>query len=182
MLWCIKTGKANRMQKISHHFSIEPNWDINEYKALDYKLDQHKDNEDNQRYINAGHLKESLKLYNYFEPNPMPKSIEYIKSHFTIKKKSVAINLFTPGQYMPIHYDRFTAYKKINNVDDGASICRFMIMLEDSVDGQMLQIGNIIYNTWQAGRVFHWCNKDMHTFYNLSTENRYAVQLTGTYS
>jgi hypothetical protein len=83
---------------------------------------------------------------------------------------------------MPIHYDRFTAYKKINNLDDGASICRFMIMLEDSVDGQMLQIGGTIYNQWKAGRVFHWCNKDMHTFYNLSLENRYAVQLTGTYS
>ena len=67
------------MQKISYHFSIEPNWDIEEYKALDYKLDKHKDEDDNQRYISAGHLEESLQLYNYFEPNPMPDSIEYMK-------------------------------------------------------------------------------------------------------
>ena len=163
-------------------FSIEPKWDIKEYKALDFKLDQHKVDEDNQRYIDAGHLQESLQLYNYFEPKPMPESIEYIKSHFKIKKQSVAINLFTPGQYLPIHYDRFTAYKCLHDVADGASICRFMIMLEDSVPGQMLQIGDLIYNRWEAGRVFHWCNYDRHTFYNLSTENRYAVQLTGTYS
>lgn len=163
-------------------FSIEPKWDIEEYKALDFKLDQHKVDEDNQRYIDAGHLQESLQLYNYFEPHPMPESIEYIKSHFKIKKQSVAINLFTPGQYLPIHYDRFTAYKRLHNVADGAGICRYMIMLEDSVPGQMLQIGDLIYNRWEAGRVFHWCNYDRHTFYNLSTENRYAVQLTGTYS
>lgn len=164
---------------MSYLFSVEPTWDIEDYQKLDYKLDKHKGDEDNQRYIEAGHSPDSLTLYNYFEPNPMPASIEYIKNHFTkIKNISVAINLFKPGQYLPIHYDRFDTYKSINDLVD-ASICRYMVMLEDHQPGQMLQIGSSIYTNWRAGAVYGWCNYDLHTFYNLSVHNRYAVQITG---
>lgn len=164
---------------MSYLFEIEPKWNIEDYKRLDYKLDKHKGDDDNKRYIEAGHLPESLTLFNYFEPNPMPVSIEYIKSHFTkVKNISAAINLFTPGQYMPIHFDRFDTYKRINNIVDG-SICRYMVMLEDHQPGQMLQVGSSIYTNWRAGAVYGWCNYDLHTFYNLSVHNRYAVQITG---
>jgi len=159
---------------------IEPLWNIDEFKNLDYKLDKHKEEQDNLLYIEAGHLAQSLCLYNYFEPNPMPASIDYIKSKFDkLNNISIAINLFKPGQYMPIHYDRFDTYKKIHNLSN-VSICRYMIMLEDHVSGQMLQIGNTVYNNWKAGAVFGWCNYDLHTFYNLSIKDRYAVQLTGS--
>jgi hypothetical protein len=165
---------------MSYLFSIDPLWNIEEYKNLKYKYDIHKGNEDNQLYIEAGHIPQSLSLYNYFEPNPMPDSIEYIKSHFSkIKNISVAINLFKPGQYMPIHYDRFGTYKKVNNLEDNCSICRYMVMLEDHVQGQMLQIGDRIYTNWKAGQVYNWCNYSLHTFYNLSIKDRYAVQITG---
>lgn len=165
---------------MNYLFEIVPKWSIDDYKKLDYKLDKHKADEDNQRYIEAGHLPESLTLFNYFEPNPMPESIEYIKNHFTkLKNISVAVNLFKPGQYMPIHFDRFGTYKRINNLNKNSSICRYMVMLEDSEPGQMLQIGDSVYNNWHAGRVYGWCNNSLHTFYNLSTKNRYAVQITG---
>lgn len=161
-------------------FNIEPKWDILEYKSLNYKYDTHKGTEDNQLYIEAGHLPESLSLYNYFEPNPMPSSIEYIKSNFQrLENISVAINLFKPGQYMPIHYDRFDTYKRINNIEQDASICRYMVMLEDHQQGQMLQIGSTVYTGWRAGAVYGWCNYALHTFYNLSVYDRYAVQITG---
>jgi hypothetical protein len=160
-------------------FNIEPLWNIEDYKNLNYKLDHHKGIKDNEKYIEVGHLPESLSLYNYFEPNPMPDSIEYIQKQFLeIKNISVAINLFKPGQYMPIHYDRFEAYKKHNKLKN-CSICRYMVMLEDSQSGQMLQIGSTIHNTWTAGAVYGWCNQDLHSFYNLSLYNRYAVQVTG---
>jgi len=32
---------------------------------------------------------------------------------------------------------------------------------------------------WEAGDVFGWQDSEKHTFINLSTEDRYAVQLTG---
>jgi hypothetical protein len=165
---------------MSYLFSIEPTWDIKDYQKLDYKLDKHKVDDDNRLYIEAGHLAQSLSLYNYFEPNPMPKSVDYIISKFDkINNLSVAINLFVPGQYLPLHYDRFDNYKKLYSIKN-ASICRYMVMLEDHASGQMLQIGNTVYHNWQAGAVFGWCNCDLHTFYNLSLKNRYAVQITGS--
>ena len=98
---------------------------MDRYKALDYKLDIHKVQEDNQRYIDAGHLKDALTLYNYFEPNPMPHSIEYIKSYFPdLENISVAVNLFKPGQYIPIHSDRYGAYKKHNGITEDKIISR----------------------------------------------------------
>ena len=161
-------------------FNIDPTWNIDDYKNLTYTLDKHKDQELNDQYIKAGHQEVSLSLYNYFEPNPMPKSIEYIKSYFTkYNKISVAINLFKPGQYMPFHYDLFQKFKKYHNVEEGSNICRYMVMLEDSYQGQMLQVGDRIYNQWQAGDVYGWCGYSMHTFYNLGINDRYAVQITG---
>lgn len=164
---------------ISHLFKIDPLWNIEDYKSLNYKLDKHKGEEDNKKYIEAGHLPESLSLYNYFEPNPMPDSVEYIKEQFLkIKNISVAINLFKPGQYMPIHYDRFEAYKEHNKLKD-CSICRYMVMLEDGQPGQMMQIGSSVYHNWSAGTVYGWYNQNLHSFYNLSLHDRYAVQVTG---
>ena len=161
-------------------FNIPPVWNMDRYKALDYKLDTHKVQEDNQRYIDAGHPKDALTLYNYFEPNPMPHSIEYIKSYFPdLENISVAINLFKPGQYMPIHSDRYDAYKQHHNISDDKDVCRYIIMLEDHVPGQMLMIADSIHTGWQAGDVYRWEGDTEHTFYNLSTEDRYAVQLTG---
>jgi len=162
-------------------FDIDPHWDIKDYKILDYKLDKHKDNKDNQQYINAGHLPQSLTLYNYFEPNPMPDSIDYIKSHFSnFTNISVAVNYFKPGQYMPFHYDRFTAYKNYYNIKQNCDVHRYMIMLEAHQQGQMLQINNTIHNNWIAGSIFGWRNNDKHTFFNLGVDDRYAVQLTAT--
>lgn len=168
---------------MSLHFNIPPNWSIDEYKALDFKLDKHKNEEDNQRYIKAGHSKNALTLYNCFEPNPMPSSIEYIKTFFPqLLHVSVAVNLMRPGQYIPIHYDRYDAYKKYHGLTKDCRIARYLVMLEDSQPGQMLHVNNVIYNIWTAGGVFGWYNNDIHTFYNLSTKDRYAVQITGTYS
>jgi hypothetical protein len=165
---------------MSLHFNIEPVWNMERYRALDYKLDHHKDTDLTQRYLDAGHSAEAMTLYNYFEPNPMPPSIEYICSYFTeLKNVSVAVNLFKPGTYLPVHVDLYKAYKKHHNLTNEI-IYRYVIMLEDGVDGQIISVGDDIYTKWEAGDVFGWKDCDKHTFYNLSTEDRYAVQLTGT--
>ena len=161
------------------HFNIEPVWNMERYRALDYKLDHHKDKDLTQKYLDAGHSADAMTLYNYFEPNPMPPSIEYICSYFTeLEKISVAVNLFKPGQYLPVHVDLYDAYKKLHRLTNEI-IYRYIIMLEDGVDGQMSVIGNDVHTMWEAGDVFGWKECDKHTFINLSTEDRYAVQLTG---
>lgn len=164
---------------MSHLFNIEPLWNIEEYKSLNYKLDNHKDQGLIKKYVKAGHRETSMTLYNYFEPNPMPDSIEYIKSYFDLDCTSVAINMFMPGQYLPIHCDLYQAYKKHHDLTESQVINRYIVMLEDGIDGQMLTIGNVVYTMWKAGDTFVWKDCDKHTFYNMSIKSRYAAQITG---
>ena len=162
-----------------HHFNIPPKWNILDYTNLDYKADFHKDQELVDTYVNAGHSRSAIALYNYFEPNPMPDSMTYIKSYFNLLYTSAAVNKFAPGQYLPIHCDLYQAYKTHYNLASDQIINRYIIMLEDGIDGQMLTIANNTYTMWKAGDTFGWTDCDKHTFYNMSLKDRYAVQITG---
>jgi len=158
---------------------IEPNWDIEDFKALNYNFDTHKDNELLDRYASCGHSKMYMTLYNYFQPNPFPSCVhDYIVPHFNLDYTGVAINLFKPAQYLPIHHDLYGKYKEVNGITT-ETVTRYMIMLEDSVQGQISQIGDFVTCTWKAGDWFSWDNDDPHAVYNMSTTNRYAIQLTG---
>lgn len=159
---------------------INPQWDADEFKVLNYKLDHHKDANLIEQYEDCGHNRASMMLYNYFEPNPLPESILYIKAKFSfLKNISTAVNLFKPGQYLPYHRDLYGHYKRINNLKKTDSVIRCMVMLEDSAPGQIMEIENLAFNTWTAGTVFKWADDDGHSFYNLSLKDRYAIQLTG---
>ena len=168
------------MLKVGH---ITAKWDSIDYVGLPFKYDTPSDTGNfhlTYEYMQAGHNYYNMSMYNYFEPNPMPEFVAYIKSQFShFKNVSAALNLFKPGQYLPYHVDRFEKYKKINNIVD-EQIVRVIIMLEDSHPGQISQVGDSTIGMWRAGDWFQWDAADYHTFYNLSLHNRYAVQLTGT--
>lgn len=158
---------------------IEPRWDIDDFKKLEYKFDTHKDNNLLNHFAAAGHSKMYMTLWNYFQPNPFPPVVfDYIVPHFDLDHISVAINLFTPGQYLPMHGDLYGKYKSYYNLTD-ETITRAIIMLEHSVHGQISQACGKTIGNWQAGYWISWDNDDPHAVYNMSDQNRYAIQLTG---
>ena len=55
---------------------IFPNWNIEEFKTLNYILSTHKDEELVEQYLASGHSKEKLSIYKYQLPNPMPKCVD----------------------------------------------------------------------------------------------------------
>jgi hypothetical protein len=159
---------------------IMPQWDMEAYRRLDYTLAYHKDTALNDLYAAAGHDRERMTIYNYFQPNPMPNSMAYILQHFDMLENiAAAVNLFRPGQYLPMHSDLYNRYSRLHDVG-GRPIWRAIVMLEDCEPGQILQIGYTAHARWEAGRVFWWRDSDEHAFYNFSRSDRYAVQLTGT--
>ena len=103
---------------------------------------------------------------------------DYIVPQFDITNVSVAINMFTPGQYLPLHGDLYGKYKTFHNLKN-ENIRRFVLMLEDSVPGQISQICDETIGTWKAGDWFGWDNDDIHAVYNFSTVWRYGIQITG---
>lgn len=158
---------------------IDPKWNIDEFKKLDYKFDTHKDDNLLNQFASTGHSKMYMTLWNYFQPNPFPSVMfEYIVPQFDLDNISVAINLFTPGQYLPVHSDLYGKYRSYHNLTN-ETITRTVIMLEDSVPGQISQACGKTIGSWKAGFWLSWDNDDPHAVYNMSTQNRYAIQLTG---
>lgn len=160
---------------------VRPTWDIDLVKSLDYKFDYHKDLELIEQYKKAGHHEPSMHLYNCFEDN-LNIDLNFIKNEFNfLDNLSIAINFFTPGQYLPLHRDLYGRYKKLHNLDNNADIVRIILFVEDSKLGQILQIDKKAITTWNAGDWFGWTNNELHAFYNFSFDNRYAFQITGTF-
>ena len=160
---------------------IEPRWNINEFKSLNYKHDTHKDDQLLDKYEESGHDRSHMTLYNYFQPNPLPDCVfDYIVPHFEeLTHIGVAVNYFKPAQYLPVHVDLFGKYSAVHELDD-EEITRIIIMLEDSQPGQISQVCDETIGKWSAGDWFQWDSDDPHAFYNFSTHDRYAIQLTGT--
>lgn len=159
---------------------IMPKWNIEEFKNLQYSLTTYKNEKIVNQYANAGHNKSMISLYNYHEPNPMPNCVyDYIKPHFHfLNHIALAVNYFKPGQYLPLHSDLYEKYIKIYNTNN-YDIVRFILMLENSCPGQILQIKDFCIGSWKSGDCFKWNSNDLHAFYNFSMKDRYAIQITG---
>lgn len=159
---------------------VEPCWDVNHFRDLDYVVSPHKDPVLVDSYVSSGHARTQMLIGNYYEPNPMPSGVGEIRSIFEQYLDSVAIgvNWFQPGWYLPMHDDPYTAYNRVFNPDK-RPIKRVIVMLADSVPGQIIQIGANACGDWRAGQVFSWFGNELHAFYNMSREHRYAVQITG---
>jgi hypothetical protein len=63
------------------HGYVEPQWNIQDYVNLRYNQDTVDDAYLNN-FLDAGHNRNQMCLYNYFEPQVMPLSIDYVKSKF----------------------------------------------------------------------------------------------------
>lgn len=162
--------------------SITPFWNIQQVKQLPFKLDKYKKTDLNELYVQNGHFEESLTLYNCFEQD-IDIDLSQIYRHFSslLENINLAVNLFKPGQYLPVHSDLYTKYRQLHSLDNDQSICRCIIFLEDWQQGQILQIGKTAYTDWKSGDWYGWTDSDEHSFFNLGIHNRYAVQLTGTF-
>ena len=160
---------------------INPCWDMEDFYKLPYHEAPFYDDHQLNEYVSCGHIKESMMIYKYHEPNPMPSCVkEKVIPHFCDwENVTSAINLFKPGTYLPYHNDSYLRYKQVFNITT-QDIVRSVIMLEEWQPGQMILIENESYSGWKPGDYWIWKNDMKHSFYNMSLTNRYALQLTGT--
>ena len=163
--------------------NLLPDWNIEEFKTLEYKYDTHKDSALLDKYESLGHSRNNMTLYNYFEPNLFPTCVrDSIIPQFSMSNVSVAVNMFKPGQYLPMHVDLFERYRQVHGLDKSVRIVRTIVMLEDSEPGQISQVCDQTIGNWSAGFWLQWEESDLHAFYNFSMKDRYALQITGTIS
>jgi len=159
---------------------VNPWWDIEQIKNLKFKLDTLKDTNLVQKYLSAGHSKDHIAIWNYFEPNPMPGDISIFYDYFpALKNIAVAINKLAPGMYLPLHQDFYQRYSTIYQVEDIKRIQRIIVMIEDACPGQIFQVGNHSLTNWLAGDWVSWQGDELHATYNLALKDRYVWQITG---
>jgi len=158
---------------------ISPNWKIEDFYNLNYKQATIS-KEYLYQYKQHGHNLEQIRIFNYFENNVMPISINYIKSNFSqYSHLTAAVNLMLPGDYLPHHGDLYERWKLYHNISDITQIFRGIVMLEDSSLGQILQIGDDTITNWLSGNWYGWYGNTTHAIYNFSKNKRYAIQITG---
>jgi hypothetical protein len=159
---------------------IDPVWHAEDFYQLDYVITTHKDPDLVRRYVDSGHLEQQITIGNYHEPRPMPQGVQDVKDLWSqhLDSVAVAVNLFRPGWYLPLHQDLYGAYNRCFNAED-RPVMRAVVMLEHSEPGQIMQIGDQIWGDWSAGSVFQWHDREPHAFYNFSLRPRYALQVTG---
>ena len=105
---------------------------------------------------------------------------ETVKSYFpNLKHIGIAIHRLVPGNYLPVHQDKYGFYSKKYNVTDLNNIKRYVIFLEDSVPGHMLVVNNDCFTNWKSGNVKSWQGETPHSAINLGMHNRYTLQVTG---
>ena len=153
-------------------------WNMENFKKLPYKLDP--DLIMCEEYVAVGHHLESMKFYNCFETDIGFSLDSIVKNFDFLSNIRIAVNLFTPGQYIPLHSDKYERFSKLNKLSNLDSVVRIILMLEDNVPGQFLQIEDKVIYSWQAGDWFAWKSIAQHAFYNFSKQNRYSLQITGT--
>lgn len=158
---------------------INPYWNILDYTSLDYNRSTI-DQSFLTNYINSGHSKDQIQIYNFFENNGIPESALKIKSYFSeLNPISVAVNCMRPGTYLPNHSDFYQRWMEIFKLTDVNKIHRIIIMLEDHKPGQFTEIEDTVINHWNAGDWFSWTGMASHAVYNFSLHDRYALQITG---
>lgn len=151
-----------------------------EHRDLTYIKDYFKDSEQESSWIELGHQPEALCVELHVIRDVYP-WMNYVPQYFPdLENLSFCINRFPPGTYFPMHIDRYGYYSKANNIQDLSSIARYVLFLEDSIPGHILQVGDTVYHTWPAGLCVGWEYSTPHMVANLGMQDRYTLQITGT--
>jgi hypothetical protein len=151
-----------------------------EHRDLPYIKDYFKDSEQESNWIKLGHQPKALCVELHVIKDVYP-WMNYVPQYFPdLENLSFCINRFPPGTYFPMHIDRYGYYSKANDIQDLSSIARYVLFLEDSIPGHILQIGDTVYHNWPAGLCVGWEYSTLHMVANLGMQDRYTLQITGT--
>lgn len=156
-----------------------PLWNNNQHRDLEYTIDFFKDQEQLNQWKSAGHNVD-LMSFNAHRPGKLYDWCAHLPQYFNnVRDLKFCFHQIPPGHYLPSHIDRYDFFKSINNIDNTASIRRYIVFLEDRKDGHFLTIENNVYANWRAGDTVAWTGDAKHSAINLGLENRYTLQVTG---
>ena len=158
--------------------SIPVTWNKDDITALEWNDDDELGDEPD--YIAAGHLPAAIALRVITEQDTtFPKWADVRKYFPMLDHSKIWMHSLSPGNYIPIHSDGFTGYKKVFGLTD-ERIARAIIFCEDWQPGQMSDVGHHLIYDWKAGDYIGWYDQAPHAAYNFSMMTRNVIMITGT--
>jgi hypothetical protein len=157
---------------------VEPFWD-NFYTSLDYTTETFRDQATIATWYAAGHLPEKTTIdwYPMLDDNDFSQKIKDLLPN--LNHISICFHRLVPGNYLPMHSDKYGFYSKKYNVTDLNDIKRYIIFLDDCSSGHMLVVKDTVYSNWKKGDIVGWQGTDLHSAINLGMTNRYTLTVTG---
>ena len=158
--------------------SIPVTWNKNDIPIMGWNEDR--DAVGNLLYMESGHLPNAMTIAAITEQDTtFPKWADVRKYFPMLDHSKIWMHSLSPGNYIPIHSDGFTGYKKVFGLTD-ERIARVIIFCEDWQPGQMSDVGHHLIYDWRAGDYIGWYDQTPHAAYNFSMMTRYAIMITGT--
>ena len=158
---------------------IDPTWDDNDYKKLNYEYLPHKDQSMVNGWIQNGYTNMNLNGSIVIEKNIIPTCANKIIKKLNWKEVGVHMYKMNTGDILPMHSDHYLTYQRIHNIKDPTIIWRCLVFMEDWKSGHYFEMNKNPIMNWKAGDYVVW-NYDMqHMAANIGLEPRYTMQITG---
>lgn len=158
--------------------NINADWSDDDFVHLDYVTNFGWTLTPFSKYQKNEIFKQTMKVGNYSVPKTMPSFVDTILQSFDYKIVVPAINKMEPGMFLPPHRDAYEKFMSYYGVKDASKIDRYLVFLQDSQPGQMVQIEKDIIGHWKKGDYIGWSGHTLHAAYNMSTVDRYVLQVT----
>jgi hypothetical protein len=172
-MWHRRPGDPKNYKKIW----INPCW--HDYVDLPYANEPFNNVEDIEKWRDIGYTQQRFTGDMYDMRNPEPGWIESLRQILPLKYFSWSIYRMRPGDVLPTHSDLYTAFRRINDIDDHAIIRRYVIFLEDWQSGHYLEIDGDPIIRWNRGTTILWHGDTPHLAANNGVTMRYTLQITG---
>jgi hypothetical protein len=158
-----------------------PFWDNDIFNSLSWSQKNFNDYTQQKRWEDQGYVVKSFTgchLTVMDETFPS-KFKERFSSWKGLNDVTMSLYKMETTEIMPVHFDTFSLYKKIFNLDENVDIIRTVILLKDWESGHYLEIDGDPLVGWQAGDWYTWKNQVPHMAANIGTTPRYTLQITG---
>lgn len=158
--------------------NIDPFWN-NSFKNLEFEK-QPVSPQEIAKWQQQGYSHDSFTGSLYSSKNIMPEWVYDVSQLLGLEKCGYAFYKMSTYDIMPTHVDHFNRYCEVFDVAKD-SVWRAVVFLEDWKSGHYFEIDSKCISNYKAGHYVIWSSEEPHFAANIGLEDRYTLQITGTF-
>jgi hypothetical protein len=169
------------MEILDQIANIECFWD-DEYKKLDYSVENFNNPLDTERWLKAGYrCNFTGAMCDMRRPQPTWND-KFIKYFEGLGWRDIGTSYYRMDTctILPLHQDTYKKYVEIFDLQGKEhTIRRAIVFLEDWASGHYLELKGVPVTGWRQGFTVMWTYDAPHMAANIGLTPRYTLQITG---